>query len=186
MKKFLIIVWAIILLLAIGFVVKKVKSAWNEKKWALVNITFWTDNLLEKLWRTKVSYPLIWFWWNYVEPTFVESLEEYKKDYLYWSSVLFSPDTGVWVEYFIDNEWRTFNTSPKTLRTLGSTDERIADMTFESISLDTKTMKFEDLKEKIISGILATEDSVYKEQVDEFKSATNNFDLVISMKKGNY
>ncbi len=179
--------WLILVVIVI-WIFMKINNARNVASVsAAIDQAYWTERLLQKLWWSDVSYPIIWFGWDFLEPVQVLSLSEYKKDYLYWSSLLSSTEPWLWVEYIIDSKWRKFLTKKISVQDLlWSIDKNVDTINLESLQKVDEILSFKAVKSKIISEIKNTEDSVYDWLQGEIDKSRNIDELVWIMGKGAY
>ncbi len=187
MIKTAIIIWVIVLLIIVWLIVKKIKSNNIQAISGIVNQVYWTEKLLKTLWWKDISYPFIWFWWDLAEPVQILSLEEYQKDYLYWSPLLWWPKIWMWVEYIIDWVWKKYKVVRILMKDIWWViDERVTDISFEKLENTNEILTFDELKNKIILWIKNTNDSVYAWLENELKITKNINELAWVMGKGAY
>ncbi len=173
---------------AIIVLVRKVK--FKKRKSSIkkyIQEEYWEDKLFHDLWWDTVHEPFIGFEGDAVEPIQIHTLEEYKKDYMIESNVIWFSGPGLKVDYIIDAMGQRYLIDKISLADLWVENQDMADIAFEKTQKITDIVPFDLLKKQILDWIKDLwKSSVYSWLEEEIQKSHNIIELVKVMDKGFY
>lgn len=161
----------------------------SQKELALIEMSYGVNDLIADLWWSSVEFPIIWFWGIYWEPAHILSIEEYKRDYMFWYR---GNNNWFWAEYFFDKKWNKYITSTVSINDIKpSSSQEIQWLRFEKVTIIWSGVSFGIIRDTVISEIKKANNdninkSVYSNVYTEIEKSSNIDELAQNMSKWQY
>jgi len=165
------LIWWAVVLIIILFLIYFVSIAKQQINW--IDDIYGRERLIKELWRKDIKYPIIWFEWDYYEPTQVLSRGGIDNDDgSFWSDI-----SWLWYidfTYIIDADLKKYNISTIKMKDLWATNRMISNLTLKKVEKSYDIVNFKEIKEQIIKRIEEDpEGSAYVWLEKEIEQTTN-------------
>ncbi len=161
----------------IFFVGARIHKRAIEKNKTLLKEVYWTKQVEDKLWYSKLSYPLIAVGGDRSEVIHIVSYDRFQIDYPFWIDA----------KYIVDATWIKYTTKKTNIEDIFRDDQKITKIMVYPLTQDKETLTFEQVKELVVNTTQKHgKKSAYYEILDELKKASDIHQLVEVMEKGNY